>query len=147
MSDNTFSAILSKPVGSGEKPKPYPVGSYSARITKFEFAKSKRKETPYVRYGIRLEQALADVPQDQLAGVDLSRRELHVDFYLTEDAQHRLDTFLIEHAGIVGGGRALAQTIPEAVNRTIVVMVGQTPSQKPGDNTIYNEITSTAKAV
>ena len=65
------SQILQRPVGTAEKPKPLPVGSYYCAIKSREFDKSKNKQTPYVRFVFGIVQPHTDVDPQQMVRVGL----------------------------------------------------------------------------
>jgi len=137
-----FASILNRPVDSAEKPKPLPAGEYMLLINKREFGESMQKKTPYVRFHFTIQAPGPDVALDKLAGIDLNKKSLRSDFYLTDDSLYRLRKFLEEDLKLPSSGRPFASLIEETVGKNVVASVIQSPSQKPGDDTIYNEINS-----
>jgi hypothetical protein len=123
-----FKSLLSKPSDSIEKPKLLPEGTYTGMIAKYEYAESKEKKTPYVRFLVRLTGFGEDIDPTDQVGIDLSKRELRKDFYITEDALHRLKTFW-ETCGIDGRGRTLSEIIPDLIQAEVMVTVGHRPSE------------------
>lgn len=146
-----FSTLLAKPVGEIKKPRALPAGTYYGLITSFAFDESAKKKTPYVRYSVRLTSPGEDIDQSLLVdvdgnAVDVTKKLLNADFYLTEDAQYRCVEFL-EKLGIdFGGGvRGLGECIPEAVNHSVMITVVQNPDEKDPER-IYNNITEITAA-
>jgi hypothetical protein len=140
-----FSKLLSKPLDEISKPKPLPVGTYTGLISAYEYKESNsEKKTPYVRFTIKITGATDDIEPSDLDGVELTKKQLRKDFYLTEDAQYRMKEFL-ESAGISTSGRSLGETIPDAVN--LAVLVGVTQRSGGGDGTeIFNDVNTLSGA-
>lgn len=143
----SFSHLLSKPVDSAERPKPLPAGTYHGRVSRYEFAESKEKKTPYVRFHVRLTGPGDDIDPDALRAtnskgqpmmIDPSKKEMRKDFYLTEDALFRLREF-IESCEITTENRSFNETIPEVVNAPVLVSVTQRPSKENPED-IFNDI-------
>lgn len=141
-----FKGMLSKPVDSAERPKPLPAGTYFGHVGKFEFLESKEKKTPYVRFHLKLTAPGDDVSPDALmmtdskghqSVVDVTKKPLRKDFYITEDALFRLREF-IESCGISSEGRSFNETIPELMNAPVLISVTQRPGQNPED--IFNDV-------
>jgi len=132
-----FKSLLSKPMDEIERPKPLPAGTYVGRIVKYDFAESQEKKTPYLRYTVQPEEVGDDVSPEDLAGVDMTKKQLRKDFYLTNDAMYRLKEFL-ESCGIDVTGRSLGEAIPESRNARVLMGVVQRPSQDGTE--VYNEI-------
>jgi hypothetical protein len=133
-----FSKLLSKPLDDIAKPKPLPVGTYTGVISAYEYKESNNeKKTPYVRFSIKVTGATDDIDSSDLDGVDVAKKLLRKDFYLTDDAQYRVKEFL-ESAGISTSGRSLGETIPDAVN--LPVLVGVTQRSGQDGTEIYNDV-------
>ena len=133
-----FSKLLSKSADDITKPKPVPVGTYSGVIKKYEYLESKNEnKTAYVRFAVRLQAPHDDVDPSDLEGVDLTKKSLRKDFYLTEDAQYRVKEFA-ESCGVATSGRSLAEIIPDIVNAQ--VLVGNTQQSSPDGSEIYNNV-------
>src|ERR1044071_3879964 len=86
-----FRHLLQKPVGSAKKPKPFPVGTYTGKIDKYELGESSEKKTPYCRLFVTPLAAGEGVDQGQLATseIELGKRQIRKDYYLTDDALWR----------------------------------------------------------
>jgi len=114
----------------------------------YKFEESREKKTPYVRFQFNNIQPGPDIQEDQLVDADGERLDLqkwnpHFDFYLTDASLFRLKEF-IESCQIPTTGRAFDETIPELKGQPVLLTVVQTPSQKPGDDSIYNNISAVA---
>lgn len=132
-----FSKLLSKPIDDVSKPKPLPRGTYTGQVSGFEYAESKEKKTPFVRYTLKVHAPGEDVDTDDLEGITVAGKTLRKDFYLTDDSQWRVKEFL-ESCGIATSGRSLGETIPDAVNVQVMIEVTQRPGQDPSE--IYNDV-------
>lgn len=121
-----FRSLLSKPAGKSVKPPQLPAGDYPGIVKKFELGESSKKKTPYVRFPA----ALMGWPEgaEPLPGVDLAKRQAHVDFYMTEAAQWRLDDF-IKSCGVDMEGRTYEDVLPEIVGKSVIVHMIQEPSE------------------
>lgn len=129
-----FRSLLSAPADSFEAPKALPPGSYSGRIKSHEFGESAQKKTPYVRFHLAVTNAI-DVDPSELSGIDLSKKSLRVDFYLTTDAAYRLRSFL-DGCGISTKGRSLGECIPETSGASVIMEVTQRKTEKD----TYNDV-------
>jgi hypothetical protein len=133
-----FRALLSKPVDDIVKPKAIPTGTFVGRIDKYDLLEAKNeRKTPYVRFSIKLASPGADIDPSELDGVDLSKKTLPKDFYLTDDALHRLKSFM-SSCGIDFTGRSLAETIPDFVGAEVTVYITQRTSEDGKE--IYNDV-------
>lgn len=139
-----FAEILSRPVESAERPKPLPAGTYRLQITGFEYGSSSKKQTPYVRFNYSVVSPMQDVNTEQLAGIDLAAKKLRDDFYLTADALYRLREYLEKKLNLNVSGRPFGACIAEVPGKTVIASVVQNPSQREGDDSIYNEISGYA---
>ena len=148
-----FSTLLKKPAGEAKKPPTLPAFDYYGIIKSYEVGDNNRNKTPYVRLQIALTQWPDNMPDDwsvsdaegkmityTKADVDLSKRQMRRDFYLTEDALWRLDEF-IRSCGIDPRGRDYEEIIPELVGQPITVEVQQYLNQNT--NEIGNQVGKT----
>lgn len=126
-----------------QRPKVLPTGTYKGTIIKFEYGQSSQKQTPYVRYFVRPDEARDDVDQEALEGINLSQRSLRRDFFLTADALYRLKEFL-EGLGIETAGQSLGALIPLAVNHDVLISVIHREGRaEPGEAPeVYAEVAS-----
>lgn len=139
-----FGELLSGRIEDTTKPPPMPVGPYLALVTKYETGESRDKKTPYVRFFFRILQPRDGVDMQQLEAVgDYSEKQFRSDFYTTKDAMWRFRDFIEKHLKIeVTGGRTYAQALPETTGKQVIIHLKQSPSSRPGDDSIFNEIES-----
>jgi hypothetical protein len=140
-----FSALLSTPMDDIKRPPPLPAGNYLGRVTKYEFLESTEKKTPFVRYSVSVESAGSDIDPADLTDIDLSKKQLRSDFYLTPDALYRLTEFL-EGLGIEKTGRTLAEAIPEAIGISVAFTVTQRMNTRDPKSPPFNEISDIGPA-
>ena len=132
-----FRTLLSTPTDTIKAPKPLPPGTYRGMITQRTFDKSKQKETPFVRFDVKVASAEADVPQEDLEGIDVSAKTLRKDYYLTPDASFRI-VELAKSCGHNASGRSLGELIEDlASNTPFLLEVTQRPSQD-GETFFYD---------
>lgn len=118
-----FSALLRRPAGQGKLPILLPAADYPGIVGGFEFGESSKQKTPFVRFKVNLtDWPQEDVDEEAKAGIELGKRPQRVDFYLTEDAEYRLDNFLTS-CGVDMEGRTYEETIPEAVGKEVVISI------------------------
>lgn len=132
-----FKSLLSKPADTVERPKPLPAGTYHGMIGAYKFDESKNKKTPYVRFDLKVHRAGSDVDPEAVNGIDLSKKNLRRDYYLTDDALYRLKD-LIESCGISTTGRSFNELIPELLNKQVIIGVTQRPSEDGTE--FYNDV-------
>ena len=131
-----FKSLLQSPADSISAPKALPAGSYNGTIVGHEFGESAQKKTPYVRYQLKVSSGI-DIDPADLTGIDMSKKTLRKDFYLTQDAAYRLKDFL-ESVGVPTKGRSLGECIPDAQSSSVIVEVTQRQSQDGKDT--YNDV-------
>jgi hypothetical protein len=118
-----FSQLLRKPAGEAKRPPPLPLGDYPGVIKSQEVGDNNRNKTPYVRFGLVLTEWPDSIPQSERPeGVDLNKRQIRKDFYLTEDSLWRLDEF-IRSCGIDPEGRVYEEILPELIGQPVMVEV------------------------
>jgi hypothetical protein len=132
-----FKSLLSKPVDDIKKPPALPAGTYSGRIDKYELKESREKKTPYLQVDVKLSGPGADIDPSELEGIDLNKKNLSRNFFLTEDAQYRL-VALLHSCGIDTRGRSLGESIPDLLQAEVIVSVTQRASEDGKD--IYNDV-------
>lgn len=138
-----FGALLDAPSETVKRPPALPKGTYLLLVTKFEPTQSSQKKTDGIRYFFQPIQAGSDVDQTRLAGIDLNKKELREDFWVTPDALYRLTEF---HASILGPtpGVSVRQNLPAVVGQQVFGYVDEVPSNKPGakPEDVFNNITA-----
>jgi hypothetical protein len=136
-----FNTLLSKPTGEAERPKPLPAGDYPAVIKRWEAGDANKNRTPYVRFTIGLTGLPEDAdPSDYTKSdgspLDISKASFRSDFYMTEEAQYRLDEFM--KAGGLEMGRPYNELLNEMIGTTPMAKIGQRMDQTT--NAIYNQV-------
>lgn len=135
-----FSSLLNKPTDDIKRPPSLPAGSYFGIIEKHAFDESREKKTPYVSYTVKLTGEYGeDVDLEAVQGIEISKRTMRKDFYLTEDALWRLKEFL-ESCNIPMAGRSLGETIPEAVNCRVLCEVSSQLDRRDPEAPPRNQI-------
>lgn len=138
MTEVNFNELLSVQVDSVERPKSFPVGHYEAVVAGHEMGKSSQKETPYVRFQIKLIGPSEDVDEelfDDAGGMEAlrERRPVPLTFYLTPDAMFRLRKFLEDTMELNCSGRNFDEVIPETANGALKVHIAHRAGQKEGE--------------
>jgi hypothetical protein len=143
MSTSTFRELLGQNTDSVERPRPIADGHYLGAIASHEFGLSRQKQTPYVRFIINLEEETADVPTGSNDGIDISRREIRKDYFITPTALYRLSDMLNAVLG-KETGRTFDERIPET--RGVRVMVGVGHRDNEDGTETYNEVGTIVRA-
>jgi hypothetical protein len=143
MSTSTFRELLGQATDAVERPRPIADGHYLGSIASHEFGLSRQKQTPYVRFIINLEQETDDVPTGANGGIDISRREIRKDYFITPTALYRLSDMLNAVLG-KETGRTFDERIPETRGARVMLGVGHRDNDD-GTET-YNEISTIVRA-
>lgn len=134
-----FANLLSKPLDEVKRPQAIPAGTYNAMIKSYEAAESKEKKTPYIRFHFTITGPGADVNAADLDGVDLSKKQLRRDFFITPDAEYRLKEF-IESCHIDTRGRTFQSTLPDMVNQPVLLEVVQRLNKDRPTDPPFNDV-------
>ena len=140
-----FSQLLRKPAGEAKRPPVLPAGDYYGIIKGHELGDQNRNRTPYVRFQVGLmdwpdqsaDEWIASDPDGTThtitkADIDLSKRQMRKDFYLTDDALWRLDEF-IKSCGIDPHGRVYEEILPELTGQPVMIEVQQYLNQNTNE--------------
>lgn len=139
----SFRELLTQSTDAVERPRALADGHYIGRIANHEFGTSRQKQTPFVRFILVPEEATEDVDASANDGIELSRRELRKDYFITPNALYRLSDMLDATLG-KESGRSFDERIPET--RDARVMFGVTHRASEDGADVYNEITTIVKA-
>lgn len=124
-----------------ERPKPLPEGHYNGIISRHEFGLSKKKQTPFVRFYLQLQEPTGDISPEQLNGIDLSKVELRKDFYITPKSAFMLTDLL---DAVLGKDNRLAdERLPETKGQR--VMFGVAQRQNDDATATFNDVTTIVK--
>lgn len=136
MQSVNFRELLKQNSTQIERPKALPVGHYYAVITGNSFDLSRQKQTPFARFMLKLEAPADDVDAEEINGIDVTRRELRKDYYITPGALYRLSDML---DAVVGDPeRDLEERIPETRNVRVLIKVTQRENETKTE--IFNDI-------
>lgn len=124
-----FKALLSSKVEDAKAPPVLPEGTYHGLIEKFEFGESREQKTPFVKFTFKLTDFGDDIAEEDRTDVDLSKRQLSKEFYITSDALFRLKEF-IEGLGIDHAGKSFDVIFPETTNLPVILEVRHSPNKK-----------------
>lgn len=137
MSASTFRELLSQKTDAVERPRALAPGHYVGEIKTHEFGQSRQKQTPYVRFILTPNEETTDVATGANDGIDLSKRELRKDFFITPTALYRLSDMLDAVLGKTQG-RSFDERIPET--RGVRVMFAVTSRESEDGTETYNDI-------
>lgn len=125
MTDPNFSSLLDVQMDDIKPPPTMPSGTFEFIITSQGEGVSEKKETPFVVYEFTVDTPGEDIDTDELPDNwrDFKTNER---FYLTKNALFRLKQFL-EAAGVKTSGRSLNDAVPEAVGKSVNLVLTQEP--------------------
>ena len=136
-SQNTFRQLLAQTTDSVERPRALAQGHYIGEIKSHEFGQSRQKQTPYVRFILTPSEETDDVQAGANTGIDMSKKELRKDFYLTPNSLYRLSDMLDATLGKTTG-RTYDERIPETRGVRVIFQVTQRDNDD-GTET-YNDV-------
>lgn len=128
-----FKKLLSVQATTVEKPKPLPVGTYDAVITGHKFDESREKKTPYCRVTFRPVAPCGDVDGEAFEAfgghANLSKKELFVDYWLTDEALFRFRQLFEEVLKLPVDGKTFDELAPQMDGQSVKVEIVHNPSQ------------------
>jgi hypothetical protein len=127
-----FSQLLRQQAGKAERPKALPIGEYPGMVRGWEPGNANRNQTPYVRFSIVLTGWPDSVNFEDRGEVDVTKRTLRRDFFLTPESFYRLDLF-IKSCGVEPRERSYEEVLPELVGQPVVVSVGHYINNSTGE--------------
>ena len=133
----TFRSLLALSTDQVERPKPIAPGHYVGAIKGIEFGTSRQKQTPYLRVLLLPSEETDDVPLGANEGIDLSRRELRKDYYITPTALYRLSDMLDAVLG-QQTGRSFDERIPELRGSRVMFLVTQRANEDGSET--FNDV-------
>lgn len=144
MSNPNFSSVLDKQADTIERPKPYPVGTYTFLVQgPPKLDKTTKKQTDFCEFTCKFLAPSEDVDREALAEMGgISDKTIRNTYYLTEDAVWRLKEFLTTSLGIDGSNKSLREMLSEAPGRQFLGHIRHKPSED--GTTVFAEIDSTA---
>src|ERR1700735_317700 len=136
--------LMTQPTDSFERPKALPEGHYLGTILGFEFGKSRNKGTDFIRVAMRIDGLGDDIDEVDVKGIDLSRRELRRDFFITPNSMYRLGDFLDAVLGAQPGKNA-DERLPDIKGTSVLMQVTQRPAENDPE-TVYNDVNTIVAA-
>lgn len=129
-----FTQLLKRPLNDIKRPDNLPPGTYHGTILNYEVQENQNTKNTYVRFNCRITGPGDDIPVEMLqradgTQIDVSKKRVHSDFYLTDDAYYRIVEAL-QSMGIDTTDRDLSQTLPETLNQQVLLSITLTPSRK-----------------
>lgn len=141
-----FNDILSQKVGSADRPKPLPEGTYFgivASLPKARLVKTKEGEKPVITVTFGLQEAGEDVDADELAQAgglllnDGSPKKVSLDFWVDDESRYRLDDFIVSF-GIED--KAYDEAFEELVDKEVQLFVKLDTYQSQGQDRTVNRV-------
>lgn len=145
-----FTQFASKPAGEAKRPPVLPADDYLGIVKSFELGDENANHTPYVRFAIGLLDWGPNVPDEwpiaapdgtvqdiSKSDIDLSKRQMRRDYYITDEALWRLDEF-IRSCGVEPSGRSYGEIIPELIGKQVTVKIEQYLNKRT--NEIGNQV-------
>lgn len=135
----SFESILDTPAAEVERPKPLPIGTYSAVIKGlYEEVISNQKKTPGVQFTFALTSAGEDVDAEELEAIggiqDKFLKNNSTTFWLTADSLWRLTEFLEQACQIDMTDKTVRQALGDTPNTEVRLVIihetNQTGDQK-----------------
>lgn len=120
--------------GQAKKPPVLPIGDYPGIIKSFEMAKAKTG-TEILRFHVGL--MGWPVGAEPIEGIDLSKRQMRKDYYLTDDALWRTDEFFRAMGVVFDGVKTYEELAPSLVGGNVLAAVQQYLNEttgEPGNN-------------
>jgi hypothetical protein len=131
-----FTQLLHKAAGEAKRPKPLETGVYGGLVKNYEIGDNNKNRTPYIRLTLIPTEWPDTASSEIRSEVDLTKRQMRKDFFLTEDSLWRLDAFL-RSCGIEPSGRTYEEVLPELVSQPVQFEVAQFKGQ---DDNISNNV-------
>lgn len=142
-----FAELLNKPSGQAKKPPVLDAGMYPVVIKGHEMDESSNKKTPFIRFNLGVlgwPDGAEPQTDDEGKALDLSKKTLRRDFFLTDDAMWRLDEFLRDELGLTLEGRPYTEVLLETTGAQCLADVRQGFNQNT--NALFNEVAALKKA-
>jgi len=137
MSASTFRQLLSQTSETVERPRALAPGHYIGTIKATEFGTSRAKQTPFLRLLLTPEEETDDVPPGANEGIDFSRKELRVDYYITPTSNYRIADMLDAVLGL-HPHRSIDERIPDLRGQRVIFVVSQRESEDGKE--VYNDV-------
>lgn len=124
-----FQHLLRKPAGKAKKPPALPAGHYPGVIKSWETGDANANKTPYVRFQCIAREWPEDVAEADRAdedgnAIDLAKRQMRKDYYLSDEALYRLDEML-RSIGVDPEGKLYEEVLPDTIGTEVILVVTQ----------------------
>jgi hypothetical protein len=139
--------LLKKPSDDMERPRPLADGHYIGEVLgqpEFDLTRGE-KQTHLVRFNYKILEACDDVAADANAGIDLTRREVRQEFFITPAALYRLGDAV---DGILGKapGVGVDERLPDVQGARVQLRLRERVDRRTGEKTGYNEVVTVVAA-
>lgn len=145
-----FSSIARQAAGQSKKPPRLPPGDFPGVIKSFEWGDANKNKTPYVRLMLGFTGFPESLPDSweefdnetqksvtvAKSDIDLTKRTMRRDFYMTDDSRYRMDEFLKAmgvNCGTPEAPRSYEETLPELIGAQVLVEVQHQLNQQTND--------------
>jgi hypothetical protein len=139
--------LLATPSEDIERPRPLADGHYMATINGVpEWLRAQNESQTHIcRWNFNNLEECDDVPADANKGMDLSRKELRSDFFITKDAVYRLYDAV---DGVLGKkpGVGADERLGDLAGQRVQLGVRQQKDRRTGELRPFNEIYSVVAA-
>jgi hypothetical protein len=134
-------ALLKRPAGSAPKIVPLPDGNYPGVVKSYETGLKNKNGTELVRLNLALTgwpDTVSEEARYQTTGdgrkelIDLSKRQMRRDFFVTDAALGRLEKFLLSCGIEFDGVRDYESYLPEIVGAPVNVFIGHYTNDNTG---------------
>ena len=143
-------ALLSVPAEDMERPRPLADGHYIAEVSgQPEFDQTRPnaegKQTHLVRFNYKVLEECEDVAKDANKGIDLARREIRQEFFITPAAAYRLGDAV---NGILGAapGVGVDERLADVQGARVQIQLRERTDRRTGEKTGYNEVVTVVAA-
>lgn len=141
-----FSKLLAKKTSEVKRPPTLPAGLYPGVIKGYKFGESAKKKTPFVQFQVALTGWPEETDDEDRfhdgKPIDLSKKNMGSDFYLSDEALFILSEFLT--ALFPGDERGMEELVPAAVGSYVLADVSNRLNEERGD--FFNRIEKIAPA-
>lgn len=122
---------------------PLPVGHYIGTLGQLDSEGKSKAGNARLRWPCALEAACTDVDENDLAGIDVTKRNVNVDIYVTPFGLGRLGKMINAVLGPKPGTN-MDERIPELRGQKVMIQLGQQQMQNSED--MMNEVLSVIAA-
>lgn len=132
--------LMSMPQAELPEPKALPAGHYYGQILRYEFNQTPwNTDTTSLLYTCQITEPGEDVPADEVADMDLSSISLRpVAYEIVPDRMHVIKKL---HASMgLSSANSTDENVVESIGKRVLMTVNAKPSNRAGDERVYNNI-------